>query len=206
MNNKVPWAIAAIAVVAMAVMQFRSNGTGTQPAASEPGLQQVMARLDALEQRSAVTRRPDGALGGAGPSTPSRLAAIDAMQGKNRSPEEMAAEQARQHRELEAAFARDAADPVGGGKVENVLEQTVTGETMTTTGLQPDDVQIQCKRSSCRTVGSFAKRGDAEDWGLFYITAAGGNVLSNTQMVYVPQPDGSVQVRIYSRRASNKGA
>jgi hypothetical protein len=118
-----------------------------------------------------------------------------------KTPQQIAAEREKQMRELEAQFARDAADPVGGGRTEDTLEKTVTGETMAGTGLKPDDVDISCKKNSCRIVSSFAKMGDAQDWGLFYITAAGGNVLSQTQMVFVPKPDGSTEVRIYANRS-----
>ena len=72
---------------------------------------------------------------------------------------------------------------------------------MTGTGLKPDDVDIACKKNSCRIVGTFDRMGDAQDWSLFYITAAGGNVLTQTQMVFVPRPDGKTEVRIYSNRA-----
>ena len=99
--------------------------------------------------------------------------------------EQLAAERERQLRELEAQFARDVADPVGGPETENRLVDTISGESMASTGLRPSNVDIACKKASCRIVGSFDRMGDAQDWGLFYITAAGGDVLSSTRMVFV---------------------
>ena len=120
---------------------------------------------------------------------------------EQRSPQQVEADREQQMRELESAFARDAADPTGGPRTETTLVETISGSTMAGTGLKPNDVDIACKQNSCRIVGTFDRMGDAQDWSLFYITAAGGNVLSQTQMVFVPKPDGKTEVRIYSTRA-----
>lgn len=201
--NRLPWIIAGIAVLAMVATMVYSRGGTQRKAGDDDTLQRIAERLDRLEERDAGTLRPRGdASMGAAPGMVSgadRMASM--MEERQRTPAELEAERDRQYRELEAQFARDAADPVGGGKTEATLEKTLADEAMASTGLEPKDVDIACKKNSCRITGSFAKRGDAEDWGLFYITAAGGNVLSRTRMVYMPQPDGSVQVRIYSERA-----
>jgi hypothetical protein len=198
MRDRLPWIIAVVAVLAMAITMFRSRDDASSAAAGEQEIDRVMARLEALETRG----RPNaGAYPGTagGPAMPGRDGLTGSMR-EQKTPEQMAAERDRQMRDLEAQFARDAADP-GAARVENTLEKTVSGETMAGTGLTPKDVDIACKRNSCRIVSSFAKMGDAQDWSLFYITAAGGNVLSQTQMVFVPMPDGSTQVRIYANRS-----
>ena len=207
LRDRLPWIIAVVAVVAMAGTMYASRDGGRKKAAENEALERVIARLDAIEGSQ---RGPNGS--GASRGMPG-MSAGGSMPGaapggllgemhEAKTPEQMAAERDKQMRELEAQFARDVADPVGGGKAENTLEKTVTGETMAGTGIKPDgNVDIACKKNSCRIVSSFAKMGDAQDWGLFYITAAGGNVLSQTQMVFVPKPDGSTEVRIYANRA-----
>lgn len=199
-RERLPWTIAAIAVVALAANLFW--GQKDSDVEGSEALARLNERLDALESAPAPQRRQapvraSGPMGGAD--------AVDGSFGDGRgepqSPEEVAAARDRQLRELEAQFARDAADPVTGPETENLLVETISGETMAGTGLRPDNVDIACKQSSCRIVGSFDRMGDAQDWGLFYITAAGGDVLSQTQMVFVPKPDGKTEVRIYSNRA-----
>lgn len=206
LRDRLPWIVAVVALIAMAVTMFASRNGGQSKDPRDEALERVIARLDALEA---------GPTGPIGTNATARVAGMSAGRPTSRgadslmgdemrvqkTPQQIAAEREKQMRELEAQFARDAADPVGGGRTEDTLEKTVTGETMVGTGLKPDDVDISCKKNSCRIVSSFAKMGDAQDWGLFYITAAGGNVLSQTQMVFVPKPDGSTEVRIYANRA-----
>ena len=197
-RERLPWTIAAIAVVALVANLVWGHKDRGGP--DEDAIAQLTERMAALETGSATppVRRAQpmpgmlpGAADGDGSST----------LGRTQSPEEVAAARDKQLRELEAQFARDVADPATGPQTENVLVETISGETMAGTGLKPGNVDIACKKDSCRIVGSFDRMGDAQDWGLFYITAAGGNVLSQTQMVFVPKPDGKTEVRIYSSRA-----
>ncbi len=198
-SKNLPWIIAALAVAALVA---NIVWTRSRTAAPEAAVAELAARLDAIEGGRPgdprAARRTAG--GGGGPMAAGGLGTDDLSRAQQ-TPEQMAAERARQLRDLEAQFARDAADPAGGARTENTLVQTISGETMAGTGLRPSDVDIACKRSSCRIVGTFDRLGDAQDWSLFYITAAGGNVLSQTQMVFVPLPDGRHEVRIYSARA-----
>lgn len=201
--SRLPWIIAALAVVALVANLV---WTRTRDAAPDPAVAELAARLDAMDGGGAGTAGAPGLRGGAavrgGASGPGRPGLDADMARVQRTPEEVAAERDRQLRELEAQFARDAADPVGGPPTENTLVETISGDTMAGTGLRPSDVDIACKRSSCRIVGTFDRIGDAQDWSLFYITAAGGDLLAQTQMVFVPLPDGRHEVRIYSSRAS----
>lgn len=201
-RERLPWTIAAIAVVAL-VANLAWDRKADDAAADE-ALVRLTERLDAIEAapvqpRGRVTAaRPfgtgTGAGGGADGDSQGAL-------GEPQTPEQIAAARDRQLRELEARFASDAPDPVTGPDTENLLVETISGDTMAGTGLRPSNVDIACKQSSCRIVGSFERMGDAQDWGLFYITAAGGKVLSQTQMVFVPKPGGGTEVRIYSNRA-----
>lgn len=200
-RQRLPWTIAAIAVVALVANLVW--GQKSRDAAADEALANLNQRLDALEESPRDARRPPAlgrvALGSADADT----ASMEGLHDEPRSPEEIAAARDRQLRELEAQFARDVADPVGGPETEDRLVDTISGETMAGTGLRPSNVDIACKKSSCRIVGSFDRMGDAQDWGLFYITAAGGDVLSSTRMVFVPKPGGGTEVRIYSNRAGS---
>lgn len=199
-----PWIIAVIAVIAMAVTMFRSRERGPDP--RDEQVAKLTARLDAMESGSRDPRRArQGSAPGMGPSAAMGPGGLQGGPGglsrEIKTPEQMQADRAKQLQELESSFARDQPDPVGGGKAENTLEQTVGGDTMKGTGLKPRDVDIACKQNSCRIVGTFDKMGDAQDWSLFYITAAGGNVLSQSRMVFSPVANGKTEVRIYSQRA-----
>jgi len=198
-RERLPWTIAAIAVVALVANLAWDRKT--EDVAADEALARLTERLDAIEATPAPPRArtmpgSPGGIPGGGVDGDSR-----SIMGEPQSAEEIAAARDRQLRELEARFASDAADPVTGPDTENLLVETISGETMAGTGLRPNNVDIACKQSSCRIVGSFERMGDAQDWGLFYITAAGGNVLSQTQMVFVPKPGGGTEVRIYSNRA-----
>lgn len=201
-RNRLPWIIAGIAVLALAVSLVR----GQKDDGDQATIAQLTERLDALETSNAGavdgTRRGGGTsfAGQGGSGAAAGGGARDFAQ-EPQTPAEIAAARERQLRELEAQFARDVADPATGPATESVLVDTISGPTMAGTGLRPDNVDIACKQSSCRIVGSFDRMGDAQDWSLFYITAAGGNVLTQTQMVFVPRPDGKTEVRIYSNRA-----
>ncbi|MGH8031770.1 MAG: hypothetical protein ACREO8_05230 [Luteimonas sp.] len=206
-RDRLPWIIAALAVAALVVTLIVSRGGGARPDPKDDALAQLSARLDAMEagQQRAGGVRSTAAAPGMGPG---RIGPSGPFGGEDggtsreiKTPAQIEADRAQQLRELEASFASDTPDPIGGGKTENTLEQTVDGDTMKGTGLKPSDVDIACKQNSCRIVGTFDKMGDAQDWSLFYITAAGGNVLSQTRMVFVPKPDGRTEVRIYSNRA-----
>ncbi|HST43770.1 MAG TPA: hypothetical protein VLK29_00960 [Luteimonas sp.] len=196
LKDYLPWVIAAVAVLALAATLLWKRDAGT-----DGTVRQLTERLDAIESGRALDAqgRPAARPGGGRGAVMADDGGLSSIQQK--SPEQAEAERSRQLKELEAAFSRDAADPVGGPRTETTLVQTISGSTMAGTGLKPNDVDIACKQNSCRIVGTFDRMGDAQDWSLFYITAAGGNVLSQTQMVFVPAAGGKTEVRIYSTRA-----
>lgn len=191
-----PWVIAALAVAALAVTLARGGAGGD--AADAAALARLGQRLDALEQSPRQMRQAATTSGRGVSDLPA--SAPDGDEGDARTPEQIAADRDRQLRQLEARFQQDAADPTTGPGTEEALVQTLSGPALAGSGLRPQRVDIACRRSSCRTVGSFERMGDAQDWSLFYITAAGGELLSETRMVFVPGPDGGAEVHIYSSR------
>lgn len=203
MRERLPWVVAAIAVVALVanVLWTRSD----RASADEAALQRLEQRLEALEGPAGGTpvpapRMPMGGPMGTPMPAPGAGSEASAL-GDAQTPEQAAAQRERELRELEARFEADTPDPVGGARVERTLVETISGEAMASTGLRPQNVDIACKQASCRVVGSFDRMGDAQDWGLFYITAAGSDVIAQARMVLVPRPDGTFEVRIYSDRA-----
>lgn len=200
-RNLLPWAIAAIAVAALVVSLAWDRGAAPEPVADEVTGQADAGDSPAENEGRAPVARPVGAApgGGAGRIEGGSFGGGD---GEPQSPDEIAAARDRQLRELEAQFARDVPDPAGAARVEGVLVDTISGSIMAGTGLSPQSVDIACKQSSCRVVGNFERMGDAQDWSLFYITAVGGNVLSQSQMVFIPT-SGGTEVRIYSTRAND---
>lgn len=200
-RNLLPWVIAGVAVLALAANLLL--GREARDAPGSEAIAELNERLAALESSPPQARQQGRS---ARPLVAPNGPGGESASGRSEEPqtaEEIAAARNRQLRELEARFASDPPDPVTGPDTENLLVETISGEAMAGTGLRPSDVDIACRRESCRIVGSFDRMGDAQDWGLFYITAAGGNVLSQAQMVFVPLPGGRFEVRIYSSRAKD---
>lgn len=195
-RERLPWIIAVLALVAVLATVYM---TRRAPADRGAAGSEVAANAAADDARPSA----GAASGAAHAQRPSSRAPGDAFPGEgepNLTPQQVAAQRERQLQELEAAFARDVADADGGGQAEDALGRTLAGDAMAGTGLQADDVDIACKQSSCRIVGRLATMGDAQDWGLFFITAAGGEVLAQSQMMFVPTPDGRTEVRIFATR------
>lgn len=191
-----PWVIASLAIVALVVTLVRGGPVGT--AADAEAIARLAQRLDALEQSPPQVRPAAATRERAGAGLPA--SGTDGEHEEARTPEQIIADRDRQLRELETRFRQDAADPATGPRTEEALVQTLSGPALAGSGLRPRHVDIACRRSSCRTVGSFDRMGEAQDWSLFYVTAAGDQLLSDTRMVFVPRSDGGTDVHIYSSR------
>ncbi|MEO6365818.1 MAG: hypothetical protein ABIO38_07220, partial [Luteimonas sp.] len=118
--TRLPWIVAAVAVIALFVtlLSIRNPGAGRATDGDEAN-QALLARIEALENSGQ----------GAGPPSPQRGASAAGMGqgqvggngsetlagGPQKTPEQMEADRKRELQALEAAFARDKADPVRGG-------------------------------------------------------------------------------------------
>jgi hypothetical protein len=102
-------------------------------------------------------------------------------------------------RDLESRFAADAEDPSGGPPAELRLSEVAIGDAMAPTGIAPSELKVDCKSSMCRVQGVFDNPGNAQDWGMFYLSAAGGE-LASSRIISQRRPDGSVQLSIYGTR------
>ncbi len=191
--NRLPWLIALVAIVALAYTWWQ--GRTPKATADDAQLAALQQRLNELEQRSPTARpQPSGM-----PQQAGAMQSPSALGMHMLSAEEAKAKRDQEAKELEAQFNADAPDP-NGRTAEFALEKTSTSQVMASTGIKAKDVDVACKMHGCRTVATLGSEGDAQDWGLFYITSAGGKQVGQSRMVFLPQPDGSTQVKIYSTR------
>ncbi len=188
--KRLPWLIAAVAVAALAATLFWKD--------SQP------APVNAIVPSATV--QPAGVSTGSAFSRPLESGVQANQKALSGMPDHapMTAEQAEAKRNeklarLETSFQAERPDPVGGGKTEQALETVLSGSTMKGTGMLPKDASIDCKATSCRIVGSFKKGSDAEDWALFYLTAAAPH-LRAAQMVLMPGVGGSAEIHMYALR------
>lgn len=207
-TKRLPWIVAAAAIAALVFVLLQRGGSTPDSAQAEE-MARLQERLAALEQ----ARGPGGGMSGDG-TLAGRYAAQAAARGAGladgtlrrgpggrnaMTPAQQRAERERLQQRLQAEFAADAPDAAGGAAAETRLEEAVVGSDMASTGLVPDDLAVDCRRTMCRVSADFTKAGDAEDWAMMYLSAAGG-AISRARTVQVRQPDGSTQVIIYGVR------
>ena len=165
-------------------------------------MDKVIARLDALEAQQFNSAASGPYPAGVG-STPPRAGGDSTFATdpeKAKTPEQQETERRRQLQQLESEFAHDAADPARGTQMQGTLDRVITSPTMISTGTKPDNSRIDCRAHLCRIDANFAKAGDAQDWATFYLTAAGEKKLSQSRVIFLPQPGGGSQVRIFGKR------
>jgi hypothetical protein len=198
MLHRLPWILSGLLVLALA---GTLGSRGTDPAASsnDQTLARIMARLDAIEAQQAA---PAPAASGASATNSATMASPSMaarLQQRMKSPEQQMADRKQEMLQLEAEFSRDAKDP-RGAQMQSALEKVVTSKDLTSSGIKPESSRIDCRARLCRISADFAKAGDAQDWAVFYVTVAGPN-FTQSRVVYVPQPGGGSEVRIYAARA-----
>lgn len=83
--------------------------------------------------------------------------------------------------------------------VEDRLLQALVDKQLATSGIIAADPDVSCRQSACRVVATFRSESDAAAWGVLYMTVA-GSLVNRAQPLFVRQPDGSVQMRLFASR------
>ena len=102
-------------------------------------------------------------------------------------------------RDLERAHASQAVDAAWAGAAETSLRGIQEGDSLQSTGFEPQEFRSDCRTSSCRITATFDSAADAQDWATMFTTMTGSNFRS-ARYVTNPLPDGRTEVRIYGNR------
>lgn len=76
------------------------------------------------------------------------------------------------------------------------LAEFSTSAQMEAIGAQPDNLSIDCRRSTCRIGADFPSRSVAEDWSTLYLASLGSR-LPNASLQTSVNSDGSTHIDIY---------
>jgi hypothetical protein len=99
----------------------------------------------------------------------------------------------------EARF-RDQPRDAASLAAEDSLLRAVVDQQLATSGITPrNPPDVACRQDSCRITARFRSQSDAADWATLYMTVA-ATELSRAEPVFVAQPDGSVEMRLYAER------
>jgi hypothetical protein len=130
---------------------------------------------------------------------PSGLAALHAGMG---STPVKSAERNRAVADLDSRHAAESIDPVWSASQEQNLAMASESQVMSQAGFAPQDVDTDCRSSSCRISAHFDNSADARDWAERLLTQMAGTI-GQARVAVLPQPDGRFEVRVYgSRRRS----
>lgn len=197
------WIVAALAC-AVALVAITWLVAGRNGGSHDADMQQLMSRLDALESRNQGSRPRPGAAGldsglpGMGDSAGSGL-------GQLPTPEQLEAKNRERLRTFESRFSQEPADPNAGKVVDDMLKG-MTDKQLAAANIVPKDPDVQCRRDTCRIVANFRSSSDASDWAVLYVTLLGGNYVTTSQPVFVRNPDGSTQMRLFANRKAPAGS
>jgi hypothetical protein len=199
-----PWAIAAVAVALLAWTWTADRRIAADPQAGDAT---AGGAAGVTPGGSDPTAQPMPGVGGPSVGTGTGRAPIDREEMlariEARRPRVDQAARERQRQQLEATFAADPPDPVGGPQAELALSDVAVGDAMGSTGIAPKDLQVDCRQSLCKVQGTFDRNGNAQDWSILYLTAAGGQ-LGSARIIETRQPDGTVAVTIYGSRGPSR--
>ena len=191
----------AVALVAITWLIAGRNG-----GSHDPDMQQLMSRLDALESRDQGSRPRPGSAGPAGmPGMGQAGAAGNVLGGAMMTPEEAEAKNQERLRTFESRFSQEPKDP-NAPRVEDDMLKGMTDKQLAAAEIVPKDPDVQCRRDTCRIVANFRSSSDASDWAVLYVTLMGANYVTSSQPVFVKNPDGSTQMRLFASRKPPPGS
>ena len=199
------WIVAAIAC-AVALVAITWLIAGRNGGSHDPDMQQLMSRLDALESRDQGSRPRPGSAGPAGmPGMGQAGAAGNVLGGAMMTPEEAEAKNQERLRTFESRFSQEPKDP-NAPRVEDDMLKGMTDKQLAAAEIVPKDPDVQCRRDTCRIVANFRSSSDASDWAVLYVTLMGANYVTSSQPVFVKNPDGSTQMRLFASRKPPPGS
>lgn len=198
------WIVAALAcAVALVAITWLIAGRGN--GGHDNDVQQLMSRLDALEARNQGTRPRPGGVGGPPVGMAGANGNALGADGEMMTPEQAEAQNKERLRTFESRFSQEPADPNSGKVVDDMLKG-MTDKQLAAAEIVPKDPDVQCRRDTCRVVATFRSSSDASDWAVLYVTLMGANYVTSSQPVFVRNPDGSTQMRLFASRKPPPGS
>ncbi len=100
---------------------------------------------------------------------------------------------------LNRRFRSQPKDAAWASKTEQTLRDTMTSDLMVATEIMPSELSYSCRTDLCLVKAQFTKYGDAQDWGVMLVTAAGTTFVNAKPMV-VALPNGKTELQLYATR------
>lgn len=176
-------ALGAASVTAL-VMKTTQSEPGTDTAIARPA--QDRSRLPSVD---------------AAPAVASRIPQVQDFTGapSTSSGDDEAARMRSETVALARRFRAQPRDAAWASKTEQTLRETMTSEVMVATEIVPSGLNYSCRTDLCMVEAEFARYGDAEDWGIMLVTAA-GETFANARPMIRALPDGKTELQLYAAR------
>jgi len=198
-DARIPWAIAALALLALGVSEYRASGVRDAEQATNRRLQAIEQQLSASDVGGLAEGR-DHEVSNA--FRASRRAAANAGFPASGMPppapvsvQESARLQGQALQRLEARFGSDGVDPRWGPATEARVGDAATDPALAAFE-GPVASDIRCMRSICRMVFTFDSMSQADDWLSFFPVGL-ATTLPRVESVQVMRPDGRVDLRMF---------
>ena len=198
-DARIPWAIAALALLALGVSEYRASGVRDDQQATNRRLHAIEQQISAsdlhgvaegrehdLSSAFSASRRPaiNAGFPASGMPPPAPISA-----------QESARLQGQALNRLEARFGSDGVDPRWGPATEAQVNEAVADPALAAFE-GPVASDIRCMRSVCRMVFTFDSMSQADDWLSFFPVGL-ATILPRVESVQVMRPDGGVDLRMF---------
>ncbi len=84
-------------------------------------------------------------------------------------------------------------------KTEQKLRSTMTSDVMVATEIVPASLNYSCRTDLCLVKADFAHAGDAQDWAVMLVTAA-GTTFANAKPLMHALPNGKTELQLFASR------
>ena len=198
-DARIPWAIAALALLALGVSEYRASGVRDDQQATNRRLHAIEQQLSASDVGGLAEGR-DHEVSNA--FRASRRAAANAGFPASGMPppspvsaQESARLQEQALQRLEARFGSDGVDSRWGPVTEARVGDAAADPALAAFE-GPVASDIRCMRSICRMVFTFDSMSQADDWLSFFPVGL-ATTLPRVESVQVMRPDGRVDLRMF---------